>query len=274
MNTIKMLQCYTKANLFVDSAYEVAIKKGSRSGKTETAEGVCGFLVPLSGKALYKFEDRTFALHRGRVLHAGPAMALEKEVATEAAWQYMLIHYRVEGDPAAKQYLEQSLFTVALCGIQTKKINALARGLIYLHGQTGPGAELKKKMLIYQFAQYLIQASQEPAEASDRDKVEHITNYIQEHMKRGLTVEKLAAELFMETKAFAYLFTKIMGVSPKKYLVTATVRKAEELLMDSDRTIGEVAFEVGFEDPLYFSRVFRKHTGYAPSEFRKRVGKY
>lgn len=274
MNTIKILECYAKANLFVESAYEVAIKKGSRSGKTETAGGVCGYLVPLSGKAHYKFEDRTFTLHRGRVLHAGPSMALEKSVAMEGPWQYMLIHYRVEGDVAARAYLEQSLFSVALCGVQTKKIEALARGLIYLHGQTGPGAELKKKMLMYQFAQYLIQASQEPAETSDREKVEHITGYIQEHMKRGLTVEGLAAELFMETKAFAYLFTKIMGVSPKKYLMAATVRKAEELLIESDRTIGEVAFEVGFEDPLYFSRVFRKHTGYAPSEFRKRVGKY
>ena len=46
--------------------------------------------------------------------------------------------------------------------------------------------------------------------------------------------------------------------------------KARELLLDLDMPIGEVAAECGYDDPLYFSRVFRRTVGVSPSEYRRR----
>jgi AraC family transcriptional regulator, arabinose operon regulatory protein len=60
-----------------------------------------------------------------------------------------------------------------------------------------------------------------------------------------------------------------MGTSPMQYLRTVRVEAAKRLLVTIETPVGEVAAQVGFEDPLYFSRVFRKVTGKSPTAYRE-----
>ncbi len=67
------------------------------------------------------------------------------------------------------------------------------------------------------------------------------------------------------------LFKKEFAVSPQEYLLDLRIEKAKQLLKDPSGTfsVGETAYAVGFNDPLYFSRVFRKRVGLTPTQFRK-----
>jgi len=67
---------------------------------------------------------------------------------------------------------------------------------------------------------------------------------------------------------FARLFKKTTGVSPWNYALQLKIDKAKELLLSTGRSVKEVAGEVGFDDPNYFCRIFRKKTGVPPSRFR------
>ena len=55
------------------------------------------------------------------------------------------------------------------------------------------------------------------------------------------------------------------------YLTSLRIIKAEELLKNSDISIKEICFEVGYRDPNYFSRIFKKNIGITPTEFRESV---
>lgn len=72
---------------------------------------------------------------------------------------------------------------------------------------------------------------------------------------------------------FQHLFTKITGVTPQKYLISIRMDVAKKMLISSKLSIKEVAFAIGYEDPLYFSRIFKKSTGFSPKEYIKKFEK-
>ena len=61
----------------------------------------------------------------------------------------------------------------------------------------------------------------------------------------------------------------VFGKPPRKYLTSIRVKKARELLESTDYGVGEIGNIVGYDNPLYFSRIFKKQTGISPAEYRK-----
>ena len=68
---------------------------------------------------------------------------------------------------------------------------------------------------------------------------------------------------------FIRAFKKCTGLTPHKYMAKITVNKAIELLTNTNLNISEIADMLGFEDSLYFSRFFKKETGYSPKNYIK-----
>ena len=87
----------------------------------------------------------------------------------------------------------------------------------------------------------------------------------------GFVVAEFAAEHGMSTCWFTRLFRAQTGVSPQRYLTDLRMNLARELLTSSDR-IGEIGGVVGYHDPLYFSRVFKRENGVSPSDYRRTKG--
>lgn len=68
---------------------------------------------------------------------------------------------------------------------------------------------------------------------------------------------------------FSRTFRRQMGLSPQQYLIHLRLSRAKELLVSTDCLVEEVARMVGYDNPLYFSRLFSRHFGVSPREFRK-----
>ncbi len=71
-----------------------------------------------------------------------------------------------------------------------------------------------------------------------------------------------------EKSQFALSFKKATGKSPAKYKTDIKIAKAINLLTTSSLPISQIAVLAGYNDPFYFSRVFKKHTGFSPREYR------
>lgn len=76
----------------------------------------------------------------------------------------------------------------------------------------------------------------------------------------------------MNPASMSDLFRRTFGASPSRYLMNLRIRRAQNLLLTTDRRISDIAAECGFEDPLYFSRAFSKRSRFSPRQFRQNRG--
>lgn len=88
------------------------------------------------------------------------------------------------------------------------------------------------------------------------------------HLYSNLTVEELAKLANMSVATFKRAFKKEFNSSPIHYINTKKLKQAKELLSLPHLTISDIAYQVGFNDPLYFSRFFKQKKGVSPSDFR------
>ena len=92
--------------------------------------------------------------------------------------------------------------------------------------------------------------------------------YMSEHFADGVSVKEVAAKFGISEKHFITRFRLITGMPPKKYLIECRMRFAVELLRERQRTMAEIAQELGYSDQYSFSKAFKKHYGEPPSFFR------
>lgn len=99
-------------------------------------------------------------------------------------------------------------------------------------------------------------------------KIDKARLIIREKINTPVSPEELAASLNMSYTWFRRMFRQYTGLAPAQYIAQLKMQKAKELLTRSDKTVKEIALELGFESIDYFSTAFRKQTGQTPTQFR------
>lgn len=85
-----------------------------------------------------------------------------------------------------------------------------------------------------------------------------------------ITIKEIASQLGLSNVQFSRRFAQAVGIPPVEYLSSLRMRKARNYLLETDRTIEDIANLVGYQNGFYFSRMFKQKVGINPSEFRKR----
>lgn len=109
----------------------------------------------------------------------------------------------------------------------------------------------------------------ENADSLRLDFVGRCMSYIHDHILEDLTVEQLAAAVFVSPSHLARSFRQRTGMPPLSYIRSCRVNLARHALITTDENIEEIAVSAGFRDPKYFSRVFKMETGLCPREYRQ-----
>ena len=104
---------------------------------------------------------------------------------------------------------------------------------------------------------------------SAKDYIERTEAYIEENLGRPIKVEEIAQELDISRGYLRNLFYKARGMSPQEYLMNRRMLKAKKLLEENELSVSAVAGEVGYDDALGFSRMFKRYFGVSPSEYRR-----
>ena len=107
------------------------------------------------------------------------------------------------------------------------------------------------------------------ADNSLENEVELAMHYFRENYRSEINVEDYALSRGMSASNFYRVFKQISGSTPLQYILKLRLSNAQNLLENSNLSIAEIASAVGYENPLYFSRLFNKHIGVSPSEYRK-----
>lgn len=99
--------------------------------------------------------------------------------------------------------------------------------------------------------------------------VSTIVMMIQSSYSQDIRVEDIADNLHLNRSYLSTLFKKETGKSIKQYLTHYRILSAMKFLRETDNTITSISFQVGFSDPLYFSKLFKAQVGQSPSEYRQ-----
>ena len=93
-------------------------------------------------------------------------------------------------------------------------------------------------------------------------------HYIQENFHENISLDDVAKEINMSYHYFSKFFKESIGTNFVDYLTELRIVKSKEMLKDSGVSIKEICNEIGYSDPNYFSKTFKKVTGMTPTEYR------
>ena len=135
--------------------------------------------------------------------------------------------------------------------------------------QQTPGFQVRLGVLVLQLLAH-IQASRTTAQTGHGDSalVQTARSVMQLHVDDGVDVRQIAAEIGVGYTHLLQIFRQYTGLTPYQYFLQLRTHRAKELLADPSLSIKQVSALMRFENQYYFSRLFKKKTGFSPSQWR------
>ncbi|MGE7692687.1 AraC family transcriptional regulator [Lysinibacillus sp. NPDC094177] len=109
----------------------------------------------------------------------------------------------------------------------------------------------------------------DPAIIVQHERAKDMLDYLHAHYQEKISLENLAAHVFLSRAECSRFFKKMVGTTPFTYLLHYRLRKSMELLRDSEQSITTIATTTGFSTVSYYIEKFKKYTGYSPHAYRK-----
>ena len=103
-------------------------------------------------------------------------------------------------------------------------------------------------------------------------RIERIISYIDANFETQIRLQDLAEQENLSPTHFSHLFTSLFGVTFQDYVNIKRMEQCIRLMPNKEKTLLEISYESGFSDPKYMNRMFIKHFGYTPKEYRRRIG--
>ena len=101
------------------------------------------------------------------------------------------------------------------------------------------------------------------------DDLKKVLNYIDRNIKRGVTLDMAAAYVGMSASYFSKFFKKYMGVNFITYVTDRKIEAAKDMLVNTDRPVVNIAYDLSYSETNYFSKTFKKKVGVTPTEYRE-----
>jgi AraC-like DNA-binding protein len=134
-------------------------------------------------------------------------------------------------------------------------------------GKKDAGAPMRQASRIYGMLGAMLRGK---STSKGDDLVKKAVGLMESNYHEALSMDSLAANVGLERSYFSVLFQERVGTSPSEYLINLRLTKAAELMRVYGERPTTAAMSVGYEDLYHFSKIFKKHFGISPREYRKR----
>lgn len=221
----------------------------------------------VSGKGSYETGGRTFVLGAGDAFLAGPDVPIYYRADGETPWEYYWVGF---AGPSAGLLLAQTAFTRHTPVVSVAGGERLRQALLDVYKARGSDYPSAIRMAGYLQAALglLMESGLHRGGETLADYARQGALCIQQNYSRAIGVEEVARQAGVSRSCLYRAFQAELGCSPSEYLTRYRIQRARQLLRHSALPVGAVAASVGFEDPFYFSRAFRRETGVSPTAYR------
>ncbi|MEG0457844.1 MAG: AraC family transcriptional regulator [Oscillospiraceae bacterium] len=222
----------------------------------------------VSGKGILSFSDKKYQIKSGDAFIVYPGQTAYYAADNSDPWVYYWVGFNgTETD----RLLRLTDFSISSPIINFHPNDKLERDIFDIYKASGntPSDEARMIGKLYLFLSRLIKTSEKTKNItySNFDYIEKAVKFIMFNYSRNIDVCDIADYVGISRSHLYRLFIKHLNIPPNEYLSKFRINEACSLLRKSDLSIGEIAFSVGFSDQLYFSRVFKKQKGIAPSAY-------
>lgn len=224
-----------------------------------------------AGALEYRFGGAPHAAGARQVAFCPPGIEWSATRTSRTLIQLTVIHFQARF-PGGRRYLEAFGFPPILrpTPVMWKRLTGIGRQLCDLRQHKPSGHVLKETALVYELfhAFFPLRGTTAPVDR-DGERVLRLIHFMRHHLRERITLESLSGQVFVSPNHLATIFRDYTGRSPIDYLIQLRLEEAQRLLQSPDAAVREIAERVGYEDPAYFSRLFHKHVGMSPIEYRE-----
>ena len=231
----------------------------------------------LSGSGYYCTGNVSKHLEAGDTFILYPGVELMYQADADMPWEYAWAGFMGADAASLIRNTEFSRETPYILKgrIPTEKIRDGLERIYNAKGNTYEAAVAMTGEMYSLLAVFMHYAEHEEKEkAIQLTYAEKAESYIETNYSYPITVEDIASYVGISRSHLFRSFQNYMNRSPKEYLTEYRIKQACRLLRETDLSVSAIAYSVGFENNLYFSKAFRKQKDESPSEYRKsRTGK-
>lgn len=218
--------------------------------------------IVTAGEAHIKLKDNDISLLPG-FTYLLPSFSMVEAICKESFSHYY-IHFQDNSNPVKNIF---EFYQPHTCIPSDERTLALYNVIMQHHTQQDPSSLLLTKGSLQLLLAPFLKGLQLLNPEMERFIV--VLNFIRKHYREKIMIKTLSNLMDLDVVYFSNTFARVFGIPPSQYIIKARLEAAQRLLTFTDRKIREIALEVGFENEMYFSRLFRQKTGVTPGEYRK-----
>ena len=221
----------------------------------------------VSGKGTFWCGGKQYEIRKGQIFVVFPWTVIKYQADAADPWHYAWVDFVGEeaGDILSQMGIsaESPVFSIKNGAEVLEVIRNMPRER---SADTCDNLEFSAKL--YEFMSLLMKNTKQ-SEIGGNAYLAAAKRYIKAHYFDDITVDEVASYVGISRKYLFAIFKREMGVSPKDYMLDYRMKKAVEFLADENLSIGNIAYSVGYKDPLTFSKMFKVKMGVSPTEYRK-----
>lgn len=224
--------------------------------------------VIVSGRGTFVTSGGSFCLGPGDAFLIRPHTETEYFADCDDPWEYYWVNF---SGPDAELLIGKTLFTeenpvIRNCGENI--VNAMEDILSCPGKNPSECAELTGRLYLLLSGLIPHNVRTTGGGGKKRIRLNAAKAFIETNYSFPISADDIAEAAGITRITLFRLFRTELGVTPAEYLIRCRISRAKGLLSSTDLSVSAVAVSSGYEDPMYFSRAFRKETGMSPTEYR------
>lgn len=227
-----------------------------------------------SGKGIFTVNDTSFEISEGDAFIIKPNTLVSYVADENDPWEYYWVGFN---GADASRLVELTSFEQdnPILKFSEQETALIKKSLLNIYSNFGTTAEQEIMTVsrLFEVFSLIIKFSPKKREDSSlaRNYIKDAVKFIARNFSDNIDVEDIANHVGLSRSHLYRIFMKHLFLSPNECLTQYRINEACKLIRSTSLSIGEIANSVGFDDQLYFSRVFKKQKGVPPSKYLKMI---